>query len=367
MPHDSGDDVRIVVAETTSLAASLLSDGLRRCRRLQVVGSASSSAEVLREIARHRPQVALVSGNLGNETRTGFEITRELYNSHTKTRVVILLDSSEREQVIEAFRAGARGVFCRSASLSQLRRCIFRVNEGQIWANTAELNLVLDVLVKMSHFKVIDLQGRVLLSNREEEVLHCVAEGLTNRDVALKLGISEHTVKNYLFRIFDKLGVSNRVEMIMYALNHMAPMTSTGIDAGFNGGSAWGGVPPANWWRRVADRGFSLAQYYLGGRYRDGVGVPKDLASAYAWFLAAEQTASEIHRAASQALQSLTKQMTAAQINRAERQVAQAGLGEVRLMEPKRPPFVGTSLVWLLSEALFSGLQTDPSVFSMLL
>jgi DNA-binding NarL/FixJ family response regulator len=129
----------------------------------------------------------------------------------------MLLDSSERSQVVEAFRAGARGVFSRSESLKSLAKCILCVNQGQIWANSKELKFLLEALGEALPLRVIDARGTELLSRREQEVVRCVAEGLSNREIAQRLGLTEHTVKNYLFRIFDKLGVSKRVEVVLYA------------------------------------------------------------------------------------------------------------------------------------------------------
>jgi DNA-binding NarL/FixJ family response regulator len=129
----------------------------------------------------------------------------------------MLIDASEHKQVVEAFRAGARGVFCRSESLTSLAKCIQCVSEGQIWANSRELRYLLEALGEAMPLRVIDARGTALLSRRELEVVRCVAEGLSNREIAHRLGLTEHTVKNYLFRIFDKLGVSKRVEVVLYA------------------------------------------------------------------------------------------------------------------------------------------------------
>jgi len=140
----------------------------------------------------------------------------------------MLLDTSERSQVVEAFRAGARGVFARSESLKSLAKCISCVSQGQIWANTKELRFLLEALGEALPLRVIDARGTELLSRREQEVVRCVAEGLSNREIAQRLGLTEHTVKNYLFRILDKLGVSKRVEVVLYAYSlGSAPAPST--------------------------------------------------------------------------------------------------------------------------------------------
>lgn len=134
----------------------------------------------------------------------------------------MLLDASERTPVIEAFRCGARGVFCRTEPLKLLAKSIRCVHEGQIWASSAELQFVLEAMAEPVTMSFINASGESLLSARELDVVRCVAEGLSNREIAQRLTLREHTVKNYLFRIFDKLGVSSRVEVVLYALGSQA-------------------------------------------------------------------------------------------------------------------------------------------------
>jgi DNA-binding NarL/FixJ family response regulator len=186
-------------------------------------------------VAKEKPTVVVISAELDDDKRKGFEIARELHASHSETRVVMLLDSSERSQVVEAFRTGARGVFSRSESLNSLARCIQCVSEGQIWANSKELRYILEALGEALPLRVVDTRGAALLSRREVEVVRCVAEGLSNREIAQRLGLTEHTVKNYLFRIFDKLGVSKRVEVVLYAYSLGSAAEITGPSNGSNG------------------------------------------------------------------------------------------------------------------------------------
>jgi len=123
--------------------------------------------------------------------------------------------------LIEGLRAGARGVFLRSNfNFVALRKCVRRVCQGQIWLGNAELEYVLAALSQARPLRVVNPDGSSLLSPREEEVVHLVAEGLGNREIAEQMNLSEHTVKNYVFHIFDKLGVSNRVELVLYALSN---------------------------------------------------------------------------------------------------------------------------------------------------
>ncbi len=209
--------IRVLAADSTRMNSQLLAAALERDKRFQVLDPMSDAREILATVDRERPEVVVISAELEDDRQKGFEVARELRALHPEIRVVLLLDASERSQVVEAFRAGARGVFCRSESLKSLAKCIHCVSQGQIWANSGELRYLLEALGEALPLRAIDARGTVLLSRREQEVVRCVAEGLSNREIAQRLGLTEHTVKNYLFRIFDKLGVSKRVEVVLYA------------------------------------------------------------------------------------------------------------------------------------------------------
>jgi len=209
--------IRVLAADATRMNSQLLAAALERDKRFQVLDPVSDARGIVAAVAKEKPAVVVISAELDEEKGKGFEIARELRTLHAETRVVMLLDASERNQVVEAFRAGARGVFCRSESLTSLARCIQCVSDGQIWANSRELRYLLEALGEALPLRVVDTRGAALLSRREVEVVRCVAEGLSNREIAQRLGLTEHTVKNYLFRIFDKLGVSKRVEVVLYA------------------------------------------------------------------------------------------------------------------------------------------------------
>jgi DNA-binding NarL/FixJ family response regulator len=99
-----------------------------------------------------------------------------------------------------------------------LCRCIQAVHKGQIWASSNHLQLLLGELCKARPARVTNAHGLNLLAEREGQVVNLVADGLSNRDIASQLGLSEHTISNYLFRIYNKLGVSNRVELVLYVL-----------------------------------------------------------------------------------------------------------------------------------------------------
>jgi DNA-binding NarL/FixJ family response regulator len=146
-------------------------------------------------------------------------VTREVLASQSKPSVIMILDSNKPAMVVEAFRAGAKGIFSRDQSSELLCKCIHAVHKGQIWASSKELHFVLEALGAAPLAKQVSLRAMGLLTKREEGVVHLVAEGMTNRDISQELKLSEHTVRNYLFRIFNKVGTSNRLELALYAID----------------------------------------------------------------------------------------------------------------------------------------------------
>ena len=225
------DRIRVLAADNTSMNTQLLAETLSRDGQFNVASPASKESEIMAVLKRERSQVALISARQGTDGRGGYSLSREICAVSPATRVIMLLDSSERTPVVEAFRAGARGVFSRTEPLKLLAKSIKCVHEGQIWANSNELQYLLESMAEPVPMKFLSASGDALLSAREVDVVRCVAEGLSNREIAQRLNLREHTVKNYLFRIFDKLGVSSRVEVVLYALgNHGAAAKSD--DAG---------------------------------------------------------------------------------------------------------------------------------------
>jgi DNA-binding NarL/FixJ family response regulator len=210
--------VSIVVAQSTALAAQLLCRALKEKRsHFVVVGSRHTPEELLAQIAEHRPDVAVVSSILEGDPRGGLEVVRALRNFGSSTRPIMLLDRSDSKLVVEAFSAGAKGVVCETEPLEVLCKCIRCVHAGQIWANSRELEWVMKTLGNREPVRVVSAKGFSLLTQRQEQIVNVVIEGLTNPEIAEKLDLSAHTVKNHLYRIYEKLGISNRTELILYA------------------------------------------------------------------------------------------------------------------------------------------------------
>jgi DNA-binding NarL/FixJ family response regulator len=207
--------VRLMVADQNLMNCQLLAGAVRRCRSIEVVARVTTSEQVFTEAKSSQPTVALIGANLQDGPLTGFGVVRRLRNLHPDVRVVLLLDSAERAWVIDAFRAGAQGIFCRDDSLGLLCRCIQSVHAGQTWANSEQIGAVLEAFARIAP-PVLPDKTKFPLSRREREVAELVAEGFSNRDISTKLRLSQHTIKNYLFHIYEKLGMSSRVDLVLY-------------------------------------------------------------------------------------------------------------------------------------------------------
>jgi two-component system, NarL family, nitrate/nitrite response regulator NarL len=214
---DVSEAPRVLTIDRDWVNSQLLVTGLQGDKRFQMLEAVPDVRGISAAIAREKPAVMLVSAQIEGNAHKGFEVARELMGRRCGVRIVMLLDSSERDHVVQAFRAGAHGVFSRGERLTSLAKCVFCVSQGQIWASSKELHYLLEALDDLLPARVMDARCASLLSRREREVVGCVVDGLSNREIGQRLGITEHTVKNYLFRVFGKLGVSKRVEMVTHA------------------------------------------------------------------------------------------------------------------------------------------------------
>ncbi|MFZ0738895.1 MAG: response regulator transcription factor [Candidatus Acidiferrales bacterium] len=211
----------MAIADSSLIAGRLLSEQFKRHSDFAVVSCANDRASLLSSVRQIKSAVALISADLQDGLLSGLAALREVHEADPELRPILLFDRPEPHLVMEGLRAGARGVFSRcNFNFATLRKCVRRVCEGQIWIGNAELEYVLESLTQTRPLRVIGPDGSNLLSRREEEVMRLVAEGLGNREIAELLNLSEHTVKNYLFHIFDKLGISNRVELVLYAVSN---------------------------------------------------------------------------------------------------------------------------------------------------
>jgi|SRR5436190_3036515 len=310
-------NIRVLVVDNTRIHAQLLADALKRDSSLEVVGAVSHSGDLIDLAHSQKIDVVVIGCNLDEQPLHGIEVLRQLKSTWGGIRAIILLDSSKRDVVIEAFRAGARGLFTRHESLEMLSKCVRRVHEGQIWANTEQMGFAIEALASAPTVRAVGANGLDLLSKRELEVVRCLAEGMTNREIATRLGLSQHTIKNYLFRVFDKLGVSSRLELLSLTLTQApsgAPLIeNSSIDS--NPTSLAGCL-------NAAEQGVPSAQLTLAWMYWQGKGVASDPVSAYMWYLVSERSSSDMKDEIVTAKRKLSEVMTTEQVIEAQKRAA---------------------------------------------
>jgi DNA-binding NarL/FixJ family response regulator len=178
-----------------------------------------SSQKVIGELGAHKADVTLISEELQDGPEAGIKVLQKTRET-LSTSAIMLLRHSKPDRVVNAFRDGARGVFYRNHSLKSLSKCIQTVHQGQIWANNEDQEHLIRALSQLRPLHLNNSAGMPLLTRREEDVVRLVADGLKNREIAVRLKVKEHSVRNYIYRIFEKLGVSSRVELVLYVFSH---------------------------------------------------------------------------------------------------------------------------------------------------
>jgi DNA-binding NarL/FixJ family response regulator len=317
--------IRVLVADNSRIHTRLLSDALKHDRELEVLPFDSDASTLVSAVTSQKIDVLVLSSTLDEQPGRGLEILRELRTLHPDTRAVLLPDSSKDEAILEAFRAGARGVFGRKEPLELLTECVRCVHKGQIWANNHAVGVAIGALANSPTFRAVNADGMSLLSDRELQVVRCLAEGLSNREIAHRMKLSQHTIKNYLFRVFDKLGVSSRVELLSMTLTGgFTENLGRGSAKETSNGNRFSS-DESELLKKSAEAGLPAAQLALAQLYLSRRATPQDLVDACMWYLVA------IERSLL-AREFIIKMMTPQQIEEAKQKAA------AWLPKGKRPP-----------------------------
>ncbi len=321
--------IRVLVADRNPMASELLAESLSRDPRFEIAGVAEAR-EVLSLAPLRKSDVVLISVELDGSNKKGLQVARTLHARCPDIRIVILLEAGKRDLVAASFRCGATGVFCRSEPLSELWACIERVSEGIIWAGRDHSEFLLQALRSIPSCEGIETAGLNLLSSRELQVAECAAQGQGNKQIADHLGLSEHTIKNYLVRIFEKLEVSSRFELLFLLFK-----ASSGQTAGLSGGGIDEGYPIEAYFR-AAEKGSVAAQFVIGLAHMEGYCVEKNDQSAYYWLRVASESSAAFQERSIPLIGQLKVRMDQADIHSLESKVKSALRG-TELLIAKHP------------------------------
>lgn len=213
--------ISVLVADSNQTQSQLLCGALRRQGIFKVACSRSDLSACLSVLEHDPADVLLLADGITGDRDRLYQLLRVVRSAYPKIAIILLLDDYDRDLVVNSLRTGARGLFClASMPFKSLCRCITSVHQGQYWTNTEQMRYVIDALSIGPSVRLINSRSQVVLTPREEQTVSLVTEGLNNRDIASELKLKENTVKKSLIRIYDKVGVSNRVELVLYALSH---------------------------------------------------------------------------------------------------------------------------------------------------
>lgn len=209
---------RIVIADDHTI----FRDGLRRLLEsepeFQVIGEAADGAEALQLVHQLKPDVLLL--DLAMPKMPGLETLRELATNGHRVRTILLTAAIEKRQIIEALQMGARGVIMKDAATTLLMKGIRTVMNGQFWVGREAVADMVSYLREKAAQQPPSPAKAYGLTKRELEILSTIVSGLSNKEIAQKFSLSEDTVKHHLTNIFDKVGVSSRLELALFAINH---------------------------------------------------------------------------------------------------------------------------------------------------
>ena len=226
----SFDRIRVVIADDHPI----FRDGLRRLLEeagdFAVVGEAADGGQAVHLAETHQPDVLLL--DVAMPRTSGLEALRMLAERASPVRTLLLTVAIDDAEMLEALRLGARGVVLKEAATEILFKAIRTVVTGQYWVGR---DTVTDIVRHMREREAAarrEPSPAERLTPREREIVAGVAAGESNREVAQRLGLSEDTVKHHLTNVFDKIGVSNRVELTAYALSRKLAADVPGDEPG---------------------------------------------------------------------------------------------------------------------------------------
>jgi len=213
--------IRVMIADDHPIVR----DGLKKMLSLEddieVVAMASDGREVLDQVAQHQPDIILLDLRMPN--LDGISTLQTLQQKNCPAKVIILTASEDKNEFVQAMKLGARGIVLKQTASELIVKSIRKVHAGEIWLDSQTTAAVMRQFASATAEPAPVQGGRVRerspLSAREREIVALVAQGYKNKEMAEKMFISEQTVKNHLHNIFDKLGVSDRLELALYAIH----------------------------------------------------------------------------------------------------------------------------------------------------
>jgi two-component system nitrate/nitrite response regulator NarL len=210
--------IRVLLADDHAVFRQGLRRLLETERDFLVVGEAANSEEAVALVSQLRPDILLL--DLSMPGGSGLEALTTLARIDVAVKVVVLTAEIEREQIVRALQLGARGVLLKSSAADLIFKGLRTIMAGQHWVDRQTVTDLVELVKELSGSPRQPSSNKFGLTPRQLEIVAAVVAGLANRDIARKLGISEDTVKHHLTQIFSRTGVSNRLELALFAMHH---------------------------------------------------------------------------------------------------------------------------------------------------
>jgi two-component system, NarL family, nitrate/nitrite response regulator NarL len=219
---DRNNKVRILLADDHPVVRIGVRNMLRAEAHFEVVGEASDGDEAITQTLELLPDILLL--DLSMPRMPGLEAMRAIMSGSPRVKILLLTATISTQQIIEALQIGARGIVTKDALIEQLTSAIDAVMQGDYWINGQRVVNLVGALHELMQKAAVPERKTYGLTPRELEVVGCIVEGCSNRDIAKQFAISEETVKRHLSNIFDKTGVSTRLELALFAIAHQLVM-----------------------------------------------------------------------------------------------------------------------------------------------
>jgi DNA-binding NarL/FixJ family response regulator len=212
----TASNIRVLVADDHELFRDGVRKLLESAGNISIVGEAADGIECLRLLEKLKPDILLL--DLRMPEKDGLAVLESVNFETFPTKVIVVTGVEEDHDILRAMRLGARGIVLKRSARDLLVKSIRKVHQGEIWLDNRMTAEVVNTFKKSAEGG--GRREKPLLSDREREIVQHVAQGFRNREIGEKLFISEQTVKNHLHNTFDKLGVSDRLELALYAIHH---------------------------------------------------------------------------------------------------------------------------------------------------
>jgi two-component system nitrate/nitrite response regulator NarL len=219
LKHSNHSNVRIVVADDHPVVRFGVKNMLMSEEGFEVVGEASDGEQAITETIELEPDILLLDMQMPK--LPGLEAMRAIMSRSPRVKIILLTSTISTQQVIEALQIGARGIVLKDTVAGDLGESIRAVLSGDYWIGGQRVaNLLAALHDLMQQAANVPEKKTYGLTPRELEVVTCIVEGCSNKDIAKQFSISEETVKRHLSNIFDKTGVSTRLELALFAISH---------------------------------------------------------------------------------------------------------------------------------------------------